>query len=79
MLIIQSSLLVLALEALVSWCWFTTPVEIELIVLTHFAMIGGVGVAAWLQTRPPMITPGGTQSLRPPAAAVVHHSLKKAA
>ena len=79
MLIRQIALLVLTLECLVSWCWFTTPPEVELLVLAHLSMIGGVGVAAWLQTRPTLMTLGGALGFQDLTPVEYPCELKKAA
>jgi hypothetical protein len=78
MLIGQITLLVLALEGLLSWCWLSTPAEVEVFAFANLSLLAGIGVAGWLRTRPTLITlKGGAHSYR--AAEPPEINLKKAA
>jgi hypothetical protein len=72
MLILKFTLLLAGLEALLSWCWLVTPAELELFVLAHLSIAGGVAVAACLKhgpTYPSTCVPSASLIVLPAPAA----------
>ena len=63
MLILQLTLLIGGLEALLSWCWFGSPTEKVVLILAHLAMLAGVAAVPVFRGRPTSFSIGSAPYL----------------